>query len=67
MLFRSFGDTATSDMSVEQRSVVWHDGTNEEGISGAGDPESRYGMPEDIKNVGSLPLLFRTLRGNTSP
>jgi len=63
----AFGDIATGDMDAHQRSVVWHDGTNEEGISGEGDPESRFGMPEDIRNVGSLPLLFRTLRGNTSP
>ena len=60
-----FGDLATGDMSTPQRSVVWHDGTSEEGISGQGAPDLRYGMPEDILNIGSLPITFRTLRGTT--
>lgn len=61
-----FGDIATGNMGWGERSVVWHDGTNEEGISDQGEPELRYGMPEDVLGIG-LPITFRTLRGTGSP
>ncbi|MDP2938535.1 MAG: S8 family serine peptidase [Candidatus Omnitrophota bacterium] len=60
------GDLATGSMGFGQRDIVWHDGTNEEGISGIGDPEARFGMPALIKNIGPLPLTMRTLRGTAT-
>jgi hypothetical protein len=61
------GDLATGSMSFGARDIVYDDGTNEEGISGTGDPEERFGMPALIKNIGPLPITFRTLRGTASP
>lgn len=60
------GDLATGSMGFGQRNIVYHDGTNGEGISGQGDPELRLGMPALIKNIGPLPINFRTLRGTGS-
>lgn len=62
----AFGNLATGDMDYGEHFVVWHDGTNEEGIGGDGDPELRYGMPEDVLGIG-LPITFRTLRGTGTP
>jgi hypothetical protein len=61
------GSLATGTMTYGGRNVVWGDGTNEEGISGTGDPESRFGIPALIKNVGPFPFTFRTLRGTATP
>jgi hypothetical protein len=64
----TYGDIATGSMGFGQRSVVWDDGTHEEGISsGDGDAnvESRYGMPEDVLGIG-LPMIFRVLRGTNT-
>ncbi|MBU3923044.1 hypothetical protein KJ684_02300, partial [Patescibacteria group bacterium] len=61
------GDVATGSMSFGARDIVYGDETNEEGISGQGDPESRFGMPAFIKNIGSIPITFRTLRGTATP
>ena len=50
--------------------IVWDDGTHEEGIGASDDnwtPERRFGMPALIKNVGPLPITFRTLRGTGTP
>lgn len=61
------GDLATGSMNFGGRDIVWDDKTNEEGISGTGDPEERFGMPQLIKNIGPLPITFRTLRGTAAP
>jgi len=67
------GDTiATGSMGFGERDIVWHDGTNEEGIcvgtyADCGDPELRFGMPSLIKNVGPLPITFTVLRGTAAP
>ncbi|MHA1220190.1 MAG: hypothetical protein ACTSQB_00485 [Candidatus Heimdallarchaeota archaeon] len=64
------GNLATGSMAFGQRDIVWDDLTNEEGISigdEGGDPEERFGMPALIKNVGPLPITFRTLRGTAAP
>jgi len=64
------GSLATGSMAFGQRDIVWDDGSNEEGISTGdegGDPEERFGMPALIKNIGPLPITFRTLRGTASP
>jgi len=58
---------ATGSMSFGERDVVWHDGSNEEGISGGGDPESRFGMPSLIKNIGPLPITFTIIKGTAAP
>lgn len=64
------GNLATGSMSFGERDAVFHDGTAEEGITsvdGAGNAESRFGMPALIKNIGPLPITFRTLRGTATP
>lgn len=64
------GDLATGSMGFGERDIVWHDGTAEEGITtvdGDASAESRFGMPGLIKNVGPLPITFRTLRGTGAP
>jgi len=64
------GDLATGSMTWGSRNVVYHDGTNEEGIlsgAGSGNVDARYGMPSLIKNIGPLPVTFRTLRGTGTP
>jgi len=61
------GNLATGSMGFGERDIVWHDGTKEEGISGGGDPDLRYGMPGLIKNIGPLPITFRTIRGTGTP
>jgi len=62
------GDLATGAMGFGQRDIVFHDGTHEEGINSSAsydaNAELRFGMPALIKNIGSLPITFRTLRGN---
>ncbi|MBD3282250.1 MAG: hypothetical protein GF387_01425 [Candidatus Portnoybacteria bacterium] len=58
---------ATGSMGFGERNIVWDDGTADEGISGQGDPEERFGMPELIKNIGPLPITFRTYRGTATP
>jgi hypothetical protein len=63
----AFGDLATDDWDTIARSVVWDDGTLEEGLGAANSADGRYGMPEDIMNIGTLPLVFRTLRGTAAP
>jgi len=60
-------NVTTCSWDTGNYNVVWNDGTNEEGISGQGYPDLRYGMPSLIKNVGPLPITFRTLRGTTAP
>ena len=60
------GNLATGSTGAGQRNIVYNDGSNEEGISGQGDPEARFGMPALIKNIGPLPINFRTLRGTAS-
>jgi len=62
-----FANLATDTWSTPLRSVVWDDGTLEEGLGAANSADGRYGMPEDIMNIGTLPLLFRTLRGTAAP
>jgi hypothetical protein len=54
-------------MDFGSRDIVFHDGSNEEGISGTGNPESRFGMPALIKNIGPLPITFTVLRGTGTP
>ena len=61
------GSLATGSMTSGNRNIIYHDGSNEEGISGQGDPEARFGMPALIKNIGPLPITFRTLRGTATP
>ena len=64
------GDLATGSMGFGLRDIVWHDGTAEEGITtadGDASAESRFGMPDLVKNIGPLPITFRTLRGTGSP
>lgn len=64
-----YSDTATIEQIATQGfgfgnyNIVYHDGSNNEGISGQGSPEDRFGMPALIKNIGPLPVTFRTLRG----
>jgi hypothetical protein len=60
------GVLATGSMNFGGRDIVWHDGTNEEGISGQSDPESRFGMPSLIKNIGIIPITFTQIRGTTT-
>jgi len=62
------GATALEEMATQgfgfgNYNVVYQDGSNNEGISGLGSPEDRFGMPTLIKNIGPLPVTFRTLRG----
>jgi len=59
------GNLATG--SPLDRTIIYDDDTAEEGISGGGDPEERFMVPGDIKNIGPLPLIFRTLRGTVTP
>ena len=61
------GVLATGSMGFGDRDIVFHDSTNEEGISGSGDPESRFGMPSLIKNIGPLPITFTVLKGTATP
>ncbi len=61
------GDLATGSYTSGNRNIIYHDGTNEEGISGTDDPEARFGVPALIKNIGPLPITFRTLRGTATP
>ncbi len=61
------GSLATGSMSFGERDIVWGDATNEEGLSGQGDPELRFGMPALIKNIGPLPITFTVLRGTATP
>ena len=63
----NMANLATGSMGQGQRDIVWDDKSNEEGISGQGDPEQRFGMPGLIKNIGPLPITFRTLRGTGNP
>ena len=63
-------DTGEDIATVSNRGLLWFvfdDDTSEEGISIQGDPEERFSMPQDVKNIGSFPLIFRTLRGNVTP
>ncbi len=58
--------------SADDRIIIYHDDTSEEGISGgslehSGDPEERFMMPGGVKNIGPLPITFRTLRGTVAP
>ena len=66
------GNLATGTMDTGGRDIVWNDNTNEEGISvgtyaNSGDPELRIGMPALIKNIGPLPITFRSLIGTGTP
>ncbi|MBU3923251.1 hypothetical protein KJ684_03410, partial [Patescibacteria group bacterium] len=61
------GNLATGSMGFGERDIVYGDETNEEGISGQGDPEARFGMPALIKNIGPIPITFRILRGTSTP
>jgi len=56
-------EAATQSFGFGTYNIVYHDGTNNEGISGQGAPEDRFGVPALIKNIGPLPITFRTLRG----
>jgi hypothetical protein len=58
---------ATGSMALGGYNVVYHDGTVGEGISTQGSPELRFGIPASIKNIGPLPITFRTLRGTAAP
>lgn len=59
---------ATGTMGWTERNIVYGDGTAGEGISeGTEDPDLRFGMPAIIKNIGPLPITFRTLRGVVNP
>jgi len=61
------GSLATGSMKFGDRDIVYGDATNEEGISGQGDPELRFGMPSLIKNIGPLPITFTQIRGTATP
>jgi len=61
------GSLATGSMGFGDRDIVYGDATNEEGISGQGDPELRFGMPALIKNIGPLPITFTVIRGTSTP
>lgn len=58
-----YNSAATTSFDVGYYNIVYHDGTAAEGISANGDPQLRFGMPSLIKNIGPLPITFRTLRG----
>jgi len=60
---------ATGSWDNGSRDVVWHDGTNEEGLSSTTSPDAelRYGMPALIKNIGSLPITFTIIKGSATP
>jgi hypothetical protein len=60
-------EQATNSFASGYQNVVYHDGSNMEGISAAkSSPEKRFGMPSLIKNIGSFPFTFRTLRGTAT-
>jgi hypothetical protein len=64
------GSIATGSMGAGERDIVWHDSTAEEGITsvdGDASAESRYGMPQLIKNIGPLPLSFTVIKGSATP
>jgi len=59
----STGDnSATTSFDKGSYNVVWDDGTLDEGMSDWS-TDGRIGLPSLIKNVGPLPITFRTLRG----
>ena len=57
----------TKSWQAGSYNIVYNDGSNMEGISGVSSPEKRFGVPSLIKNIGPLPLTFRTLRGTAAP
>jgi len=56
------GEVSTKSFDTSAYNVVWYDGTLDEGITNW-PTEKRIGMPALIKNIGPLPITFRTLRG----
>jgi hypothetical protein len=71
------GSTATGDATLADNctskafdtsdyNIVYHDGSADEGLSDWC-TDSRFGMPALIKNIGPLPVTFRTLRGTATP
>lgn len=60
------GNLATG--SPMNRIIIYDDDTNAEGIADQNkDDAERFMMPGGIKNIGPLPITFRTLRGTVAP
>jgi len=52
---------ATANLAYDNCSIVWYDGTDDEGATF----EHRIRMPANMKNIGAFPFTFRTLTGTT--
>jgi hypothetical protein len=59
-------ESATKSFDLVDYNVVYHDGTADEGLSDWAN-DARFGVPALIKNIGPLPITFRTLRGTATP
>jgi hypothetical protein len=52
----------TANANYDNCSIVWYDGSNDEGITTF---EHRICMPANMMNIGAFPFTFRTLTGIT--
>ncbi len=61
----SNGESSATVSQANSFDIVYEDGSDDEAEST--EVEHRIGIPANIKNIGSFPMSFRTLRGTLNP